>query len=122
MTAPTVEQIAKLPRWAQEHIRDLTRQREAAIGQLTQFTDEQTPSPIYIDEWASTGESKGPTPRKRYIQSDQVRFEYAGLRLEVSIKSDNIRLRWSTQGIPNDVAFIPESFCQARLTTKENMR
>lgn len=117
------EQIARLPKWAQEHIRDLARQREAAIAQLARFTDEQTPSPIFIDEWASTGESRGPTARRRYIQSNVVCFRHAGLRLDVALKSDSLSLQWEPQaGASIDAALIPESFCQARLTTKENMR
>lgn len=31
MTTPTPEQLAKLPKWAQEHVRDLERQRDNAI-------------------------------------------------------------------------------------------
>lgn len=46
MTPPqiTPDLIAKLPKWAQEHIADLQRQRDAAIEALENIVDTQTPS------------------------------------------------------------------------------
>jgi len=42
MNKPTPEQISKLPRWAQDHIKDLARQRETALEALNSHVDNQT--------------------------------------------------------------------------------
>lgn len=44
------EQIGKLPRWAQAHIREITRQRDEAIDEYNKLTDNQTPSVFYAND------------------------------------------------------------------------
>lgn len=41
---PYSEQIAKLPKWAQDHIRDLDFQRQQAVTALNEFVDQQKPT------------------------------------------------------------------------------
>lgn len=67
MSAAAVD-TAKLPKWAQEHIRKIEREREVAVRALNQYVDDQTPAAFYVDEPESTGEQVGPSFKKRYFQ------------------------------------------------------
>jgi hypothetical protein len=125
---PTPEQIAKLPKWAQEHIKDLSRELDAANATLARMADEQTPSPFYVDAWYST-------PRvKRFIQSptNHLTIEHAGVHLEIFLAPERdgqrlygIELQYSaidrTIG-HSTVALMPRGIGTIQLVTKENMR
>ena len=116
--------IKKLPVWAQDIIKDLDRERKVAIQALNEYCDSQTPAPFYIDEWESTGETKGPTTKTRYIQTRKIEVDHEGVHLSVGISNDNdLVLQWSDQNRGmGEVAFIPESYQRARIVSKENMR
>ena len=119
------ERIAKLPKWAQECIRDLRRQRDAVVNQLNEFIDNQTESPFYIEEMISTGERRGPSVKRHYIQAYTVHLKHAGVLLTVrrSLDDSAINLSWSDdKGHLDHVAFIPVSFQQAVLISFTNMR
>lgn len=66
--------VLKLPKWAQAYIEDLLREREMAIRTLNEFQDSQTPSRIYYEDHACTGEETGPTAKIKYIQSNRITF------------------------------------------------
>lgn len=52
MTKPlTPEQLDKLPKWAQEHIRCIERERDGANDCLSQRVANQEPSPFYVSEY-----------------------------------------------------------------------
>jgi hypothetical protein len=116
------EKIAKLPKWAQDHIADAERTRDIAERELKQYEDRQTPSPFSIQEYVS---GKFIT---RFIQTDKIEVEAHGVKVEVRVGYDRdktIHLRWGPEGRVagvRHVAFIPTSFQQAELMTKENMR
>ena len=83
---PTPEQIAKLPQWAQEHIKYLNMERDTAIRALNEHIDHQTPSPLYWDQYLSTGEGNsggltGPTNKRFYVQNHRMTVEHAGVLL-----------------------------------------
>lgn len=109
--------IAKLPKWAQQHIKDLKRERDIAVRALNEWTDAQTPGPIFVDELVSTGEQQGPSTKRRYIQGRRVTCDWLGVRLEVMLRKEYIDLQWSNPErlCSDDVAFIPSSFMAARL-------
>ncbi len=115
-------EIEKLPKWAQEHIKDLNRQRDVAIRALNEYCDKQTESKFYIDESEFTGESVGPTSKRRYIQTRKIYIEHASVLLTVIIREGEIDIGWSNINHHGDVAFMPSSYMQARLVAKENMR
>jgi hypothetical protein len=124
MTDPRIE---KLPAWAREHIKDLQRQRDLAVRSLNEYCDTQTPSPFFTSDMESTGEQKGPTIRKRYIQAYKIIVEHEGVSLKVMVRpgdSKKIELQWGVaEGrITEDIAFVPCSFQAADLIAKENMR
>ena len=117
--------IEKLPKWAQEHIVTIERQRDKAIRQLNKFCDDQTESAIFVEDAPCTGEDgkRGPIFKKHYIQSDKVAIEHAGVGLEIICRDGYIGLQWCEEnGNYKDIAFIPESYQSARLVSKENMR
>lgn len=126
MNTPTDEQIAKLPKWAQERITQLERQLETWKGNALRFASEQPESPFYVDEWLSE-------PRiKRYISTptNRVCVEHAGVKLEIYLpqKGDSQRLYGIelTYSRPNDlhgdIALIPRDHCGVQLLAQENMR
>ena len=118
--------IERLPKWAQDHIRDLERQRNAAIRTLDEALDKQTPGPFFYDDTPCTGGRPGPVRKRVYVQSGgRVECEYAGVLLRVFVRQEikAIGLQWTTPGSTlRDIAFIPEMFCAARLVAKKNMR
>lgn len=60
----TPEQFARLPKWAQEHITTLARQRDDARRLRDRLLDKQTPSPFYTTE---TVAEPGVLPQPRYL-------------------------------------------------------
>ena len=130
---PTPEQIAKLPKWAQEHIENLQRQGAAATKALNRYLDNQTPSPIYIADHVSDQPSGGPRFTRNYIQhAHNIAIDWCGVSLGICLRNrtgdkgiGSIDLTWgNTDGTPREdlgVAFQPFSFCQARLVTKNQL-
>lgn len=130
---PTPDQLSKLPKWVQEYIADLKRERDESLRSLNKWVDDQTPSPVSIPEYLCTGERSGPTEKVRYIQTDEVVFRHAGIELQVRLvgkevghghgHDDCIRLQWSDpKRLCNRVAFVPTSFQAAEIITKDNIR
>lgn len=122
------EQITKLPKWAQEHIKNLTRQRDVAVRALDKYVNKQTESSFYTEDLECTGEQSGPTCRKRYIQTHSIFVVWQGVKLQIDAHDygnvgSGIYLRWSADDrISNDIAFIPASYQSARLVNKAFMR
>ena len=128
MNTPTKEQIEKLPKWAQEHIATLERQRSTAIESLNEYRDQQSPSPFYLDEMLCTGEQAAPSRKKIYVQAHSICVEWRGVLLRVDANDygntrEGIRLQWSTPNQSLDeIAFVPTSYQSARLVSKQDMR
>lgn len=116
--------VGSLPKWAQEYIKNIERERETAIRALREYLDGQTESPIFVEEMESLGEQRGPSRFKRYIQGYKVNFIHAGVELEVNVYRDGeIYLQWHSDGRGlRDTAFIPTSYSSAVIKSKENMR
>jgi len=125
---PTPEQIAKLPKWAQEHIRDIERQLSAATTALDQIKDQQTPSPIYLDDWYCT-------PRmKRYIQSPtgHLTIQHAGVHLDIFLAPEKdgqrlhgIELQYAaveSRGLTDrQIAIMPRGINTIQLVAKDSL-
>ncbi len=124
MNTPTPEQIAKLPKWAQEHIADTERRQRNAERTLTEFQNNQTPSEFYTEEYVCCGEN-GNQFVKRYIQAHKVCVERDGVKLTILIRQDEagLDLQWqSTDRLMNEVALVPTSFNKVKIVSKEKMR
>ena len=122
---PTPEQIAKLPKWAQERIHDLERERNESVKALNQHIDGQTPSPFYTDQAICTGEVPGAAFKRTYYQAGwHMNVVCAGVKLQIVLRDDRgIDLQWSAADCPSDeVAFIPASYQKAELVSREHLR
>lgn len=124
----TSPDTSKLPKWAQDHIETLQRQRDTAVDALRKWTDEQTPQPISVDELVCLT-SGGPTGLTRYIQGKRLKIEWKGVELEVHLKTDGnmsddaIDLKWNAlTRHSGHVAMVPTSFQSVSLIAKESMR
>jgi hypothetical protein len=129
MSTITKEQIEKLPKWAQEHMRDLQRQRDTAVAALRKWTDSQTESPISIMEYECTGETQGPSRYDRYVHAHGLTIKWHGIRLDVRLNDDGpqhecgIGLQWSDVHQRSlQIAMVPKSYQSVDLIAKENMR
>lgn len=126
----TAEQLAKLPKWAREHIDSLSRELDAATLSLQQYLDNQTPSPFYLDDWFS------PTRQKVYIQSatNRICVEHARVHLEVFLPHEDdsqrlygIELNYSAMVNGKHclagptVAVVPRGCSLIQLISKENL-
>ena len=124
MNSPSQEQIDKLPKWATEHIKDLTRRTLTAEKKFTEYTDSQTPSDIYHGDHICIGDSS-PQSHRRYVQSDKISIEYHNVLLNIYLRPEEkfIDLQWSmSDHLTGDVAMIPVSFNKVKLISKKNMR
>ncbi len=124
---PDLKQIQKLPKWAQEYIADLVRERDSAQSMLKRMADDQTPSPIYIDDWYSVPSVK------RFVQSpaNRVTIEHAGVHCEIYLASEKdgqrlhgIEINYSDTDhrLHCEVAVIPRGIGNIQLVSKENLR
>ena len=123
---PTPEQIAKLPKWAQEHIADVTRQMGVAKRALNEFTDAQTPSAFYTEETLCLSHDDNRSHFvKRYIQGHKVDVEHDGVKLTILLRQDEkgIDLQWhSLNSFMCEVAMVPLGFNKVKILPKELMR
>ena len=114
--------ITKLPKWAQEHIHNTQRQRDIAVRALDEYTDNQTPSPVSVQEMECV-EHGSPKFYTRYVQTNKITINHSGVELRVLLRNGHIDLSYGGGGLSTDeVALIPASFQQIRLVSKENMR
>jgi len=84
--------ITKLPRWAQERIRILERERAEAIGALNRFMNSQTVTPIFYEDFVNTGEKNGPISQRRYMQTNRVTFRLGKEEIEVTLRNGGLEV------------------------------
>lgn len=114
--------LEKLPKWAQEHIKTIEMQREAAVSALNDFRDSQTESPVFYELHPCDGQQQGPAFIRHYIQTNAVQFNYGGVDLRVSVWNNEISLSWGGLHGIRDAAMVPFGYNQVRLVTKEMLR
>ena len=114
--------IDKLPKWAQEHIENIERERGVAVRALNKYVDGQTPSPISVMEMECTGEGGKPSFKTRYIQGHRISINHEGVELNIILRDGQIDLSWGGPSPLTDVALIPSSYQQAGLVSKKFMR
>ena len=118
------EKIKKLPKWVQNNIKSLERERESAINKLNEYIDNQTPSSVFYEDLVCTGEQQGPSNKRKYIQSHRIEFEHDGVYCAVTLRKGYVQINWSggERWGSRDVAMIPESYQSIRIVSKEKMR
>lgn len=123
MTTPA--NISKLPKWAQDHIANIARQRDVAVRELSEYVDNQTPAKFFTESLVCLSDGS-PEFVKRYIQADTITVEFMGVRLRVDAHDHNkmhgkgIRIKWEPVARKcGDVAMIPYSSCSVRLISME---
>lgn len=90
----TDTQISKLPKWAQEHIRQLQRQRDIAVRELREYMDSQTESKVYYDDLTCL-ENGAPSQLRRYVQTNKIAIVHEGVELDIyAAPGDGIRIRF----------------------------
>ena len=102
----TPEKIAKLPKWAQEHIEKLSLECGAAVAERAKVLDAQTPSDIYYGGFTDSG--------RKYVQSDEITF-VIGIQMhggkpwptEISVRIHNGKLRLMGTGVCGTLQIIP---------------
>lgn len=82
MNTPTPEQIAKLPKWAQEHIHFLQRWHDEAQAKLKEYLDTQSPSAIYTGHEVSGD--------VRFIQDNCITFVLPHGTVTVWVDGDHL--------------------------------
>jgi hypothetical protein len=121
---PTPEQIEKLPRWAQEHIKDLDRRMVVAERAVAEYKDSQTPSEFYYEDHLCIG---GGSPQliRRYIQTNRMTIEHAGVQVDVLVREGDpeIEIGWSDPTrMCREVAMVPKSFQQIKIIHPKHIR
>ena len=89
MTDPTAEQIAKLPKWAQERIRELKRALEVSRLAMADMLDNQSPSLVWYEDFVCDNATGGPTHRRVYLQTDRIMFGVDSSRRMLTISIDH---------------------------------
>jgi len=124
---PTLEQIGKLPKWAQGHIKILERERASAVRALNEFCDNQKPSPFYIEDWVCTGERQGPSTKRIYLQTRSISVKWAGVDLRLCVNDKGgmhrhgIGLQWQSSDGRHHVSMVPVSYQSIELVDVENL-
>lgn len=89
---PTPENIAKLPKWAQEHIANLERSHSIAVCNLKDWSDTQTPSAISVSELSCHNLEGGPERITRYVKGHSIEVNHGGVSMRVLLRGgDNNR-------------------------------
>lgn len=71
---PSLEQIAKLPKWAQDYIRNIESALEVSRKTMTKFCDAQTPSRVWYEDLVCDAPTGGPSLRRVYLQTNRIVF------------------------------------------------
>ena len=102
--------------WIKEWIKDLIRERNVSVRVLNDFCDEQTPSSVFYDDMVCTGEEKGPSVKRRYIQSRVIEFEHAGILGHISFSNKEVYINFSSKKrFFGEVGIIPVASNSIRL-------
>ena len=121
LTAPTPEQLAKLPKWAQEHIEDMDRRAVVAERTLREFYDNSTPSEFYTEDW----DAEQNKMVRRYVQTHRLSIERDGLKVDLLLRQDDpgVDITWCDETrLCCQVPLIPEGLNHVRIMLKKDLR
>ena len=105
------KKIAKLPKWAIEHFKTITMQRDAAVRALDNFENSNTESAFFFEDAVCDGVNRGPTNRRNYSQGYKIQFEHAGVGVSMLLRDDSIEIAWDGIGRHgDDIVMQPKSW------------
>jgi len=107
--------LTKLPKWAQEHIKDLQMQRDTAVSVVEEHCETQVPSPFKFESLSC--ETSPPSHRTFYVDAHGLVVTHNGVELSIILR-DNIDLQWGVAGgfrLNGEVSFVPISYMMASL-------
>ncbi len=88
---PTPEQIEKLPKWAQDHVKDLERRRDDALSALQHHLGKQYVTPFFFEDMVREAEGNGYKNHRIYLGERWERgigVEFGGVRLSITCRGD----------------------------------
>lgn len=113
----TIEQIEKLPKWAQEHIRQLEGQRNSAVRALQRFCESNSTGAIVAPQLVC--DSSPPSHREARYNWHNLEVRHVGVRLRITLYDDRINLSYTSESRELDyVYFTPASFQQFNLSMR----
>ena len=113
--------IAKLPKWAQDRLKSAERAARDARDACAKTYESQEITGV----WQYVYDGVSAERRKAYIDAHSVEFHHAGVWVRVMLPTDNrgIELWWGeNENMGGEVAMIPESYQKVLLVTAPNMR
>lgn len=105
---PDQAKLAKLPKWAREHIDNLDKALQQTEKALREYLDDQTPSPFSVVD-ALCGRSTRSV--ERYVQGYQMKVVSGGVRMDVYAVDDGINVFFedALKEPDGDVAMVPRA-------------
>lgn len=74
--------LTKLPKWAQEYITAVERQRDHANESMERFLDSQTPSDFFVEEFSQK------KMIKHYVQTNKITVKMDGKEIYINKEQD----------------------------------
>jgi len=118
---PTPEQIEKLPKWAQEHIKDLDRRAFVSERSLREYRDSLTPSEFFVEEYDADLKKMV----RKYVQTNKIAVERNKIHLEIILRQDENGIDvtwWSEDRLTREIALVPKGFNSISIVGKDQMR
>lgn len=113
--------IAKLPKWAQAHIKDLDRRAFVSERTLREYHDNSTPSEFFTEDYDTDRQKMV----RRYVQTHKMEILRNGLRITIINRQDDpgVDITWcdeerSTYQVP----CIPQGLNHVRIVLKKDLR
>ncbi len=119
------ERFLKLPKWTQDYISKIERERDVAIIALRKAEDHSKESPFFYEDLACTGERKGPSNLRFYIQAHHIVAEYAGIRVELYCVPNENHMRFNFGDIDRSLEYAvmtPVSYQQYEIRNLNNAK
>lgn len=113
--------IAKLPKWAQAHIKDLDRRAFVAERTLREYHDSSTPSEFFTEDYDCDAKKLV----RRYIQTHKLEVLRNGLRITLINRQDDpgVDITWcDEERITYQVPCIPCGVNHVCLVLKKDLR
>jgi hypothetical protein len=118
-----VSDITRLPRWAQNHIRDLEMRLDSAVRAMNQAYEQSPEKAPFIVHRNACVKAGGPVTLTQRVEGYSMEVAHAGIELNVMLRDDHISLQYHPprKWIAH-IALVPQSFQQVGLYTLDALR